>query len=137
MPFLVSMKFDKPASSSFLRRRATLTDKVLSSIKKSLFQSPLHHVITRHDTACMLKQDAQDLKFILGQLDDFSFIHQVRRLEIEDGATVLQQILICPKFVGTAQESLNLGRSTFWSKGLVTKSSPHIDGHDNIHGLIP
>ena len=86
----------------------------------------------------MLKQDAQDLKFILGQLDDFPFIHQVRGLEIENGSPVLQQILICPKFVGAAQESLNLGKEDILVKGLGDKVvSTHIDGHNNIHGLVP
>ena len=86
----------------------------------------------------MLKEDTQDLKFILGQLDDFPFLHQVRGLEIEDGPPVLQQILICPKFVRTAQKPLDLGKEDILIKGLGDKVvSTHIDGHNNIHGLIP
>ena len=86
----------------------------------------------------MLKQDPQNLKFILGQLDDFPFIHQVRGLEIEDGATVLQQILIRAKFVRATQEPLDLGKEHILIKRLGDKVvSTHIDGHNNIHGLIP
>lgn len=97
-----------------------------------------HHIIACHDTARMLKEDAQDLKFILGQLDDFPFIHQVRRLEIEDGSPVFQQILIRPKFVRAALEPLDLSKEHILIKRLGDKIvSTHIDGHDNIHGLIP
>ena len=86
----------------------------------------------------MFKEDTQDLKFILGQLDDFPFIHQVRRLEIKDSTPVLQQILIRAKFVRAAQEPLDLGKENILVKGLGDKVvSTHIDGHNNIHGLIP
>ncbi len=50
------------------------------------------------------------------------------RLEIEDGATVLQQILIGPKFVRATQEALNLGKEDILVKGGDEVVSP-IDGH--------
>ena len=51
---------------------------------------------------------------------------------------MLQQILICPKFVRAAQEPLDLGKEDILIKRLGDKVvSTHIDGHDNIHGLIP
>ncbi len=78
MPFLVSMKFDKPASSSFLTKAGHIDRQGIVINKEVAIPELFHHIITRHDTARMLKEDAQDLKFILGQLDDFPFIHQVR-----------------------------------------------------------
>ena len=84
MPFLVSMKFDKPAS--LISAKAGHIDRQGIVINKEVaIPELLHHVIACYDTACMFKEDTQDLKFILGQLDDFPFIHQVRGLEIEDG----------------------------------------------------
>ena len=51
---------------------------------------------------------------------------------------MLQQILIRAKFVGAAQETLDLGKEDILVKRLGDKVvSTHIDGHDNIHGLIP
>lgn len=90
----------------------------------------------RHDTACMLKQDPQNLKFILVNLmTSPSYTKSVDlRLRWRHGVPAdFDQ----SKFVRATQEPLDLSKSTFWSKGLVTKSSHHIDGHDNIGGLIP
>ena len=51
---------------------------------------------------------------------------------------MLQQILIRPELIGAAQEALDLGKEDILVKGLGDKVvSTHIDGHDNIHGLIP
>ena len=55
MPFLVSMKFDKPASSSFLREAGYIDRQGIVINKEVPIPELLHHVITRHDTACMLQ----------------------------------------------------------------------------------
>ena len=66
--------FDKSCQAlllQLLRKRLTLTDKVLSSIEKVAIPEFPHQVITRHDITRMFKQDPQNLKFILGQTQDF------------------------------------------------------------------
>ena len=62
MPFLVSMKFDKPASSNSLAKAGHIDRQGIVINKEVAIPELFHHIIARHDTARMLKQDAQDLE---------------------------------------------------------------------------
>ena len=48
----------------------------------------LHQIIPSHYTSSLLKQDAKDLKLILGQIDHFSLVDQIHGFEIEDSTPV-------------------------------------------------
>ena len=85
----------------------------------------------------MLEEDPQNLKFVLGQGHHFPIKDQICRLEIENDTLMLQETLVVSKLIGTAQQALNLSQ-----KDIVVKRlghiviCPHIDSHDNVHGLI-
>ena len=71
IPFLVSIKPAKPCSSNFFTQASNVDRQgVIIDEKVAIPEFP-HQVITRHDIASMFKQYSQNLKFILGQTQDF------------------------------------------------------------------
>jgi len=85
----------------------------------------------------MLEKNPQNLKFILGQGHYFPLKDQVCRLKIENNTLVLQETLVIPKLIGAAQQALNLSQKDIIVKRLGNiVVCPHIDSHDNVHGLI-